>query len=144
MEDDIRWLQRLDNFDRAYRRLAEVCDGNHEHLSLLEREGCIQRFEYVFELAWKTLRDLLEFYGIQLESVTPRNVIKEAFSAKMLLDGHVWIDMMNDRNLLSHTYSENTFEEAFKRIQARYFPEISALHTFLMKRKAEHGGSGLE
>ena len=50
-------------------------------MSELEKEGLIQRFEYSFELAWKTMKDYLEEQGTIINPVTPRNVIKEAFSA---------------------------------------------------------------
>jgi nucleotidyltransferase substrate binding protein (TIGR01987 family) len=103
MNSDIRWKQRFDNFDRAFVLLREVCDRGVTSLSQLEKEGAIQRFEVAFELAWKTLKDYLEESGMVVNPVTPRNVIKEAFAAKLLEDAQVWIDMMLHRNLLSHT-----------------------------------------
>jgi hypothetical protein len=48
---DIRWIQRFDNFDRAFVLLREGCDRGIESLSQLEKEGAIQRFEVAFELA---------------------------------------------------------------------------------------------
>ena len=103
MNSDIRWKQRFDNFYRAFVLLREVCDRGVDSLSQLEKEGAIQRFEVAFELAWKTLKDYLEENGVVTNPVTPRNIIEEAFAAKLLEDAQVWIDMMLHRNLLSHT-----------------------------------------
>lgn len=49
--DDIRWQQRLMNFERALRLLREAIAHGPEALNQLEKEGTIQRFEYCFELA---------------------------------------------------------------------------------------------
>jgi nucleotidyltransferase substrate binding protein (TIGR01987 family) len=83
--------------------LREVYERKLDSLSRLEKEGAIQRFEVAFELAWKTIKDYLEESGVVVDPVTPRNVIKEAFTARLLDEADVWIDMMLHRNLLSHT-----------------------------------------
>ena len=70
-------------------------------LNQLEREGAIQRFEYTFELAWLTLKDRLEYAGVTLSEITPRNVIREAFAAKLIADGDAWTAMLVDRNVMS-------------------------------------------
>lgn len=62
-----RWQYRFRNFSRAYSRLREVAEDDPGRLSDLEREGLIQRFEYTFELAWRTLKDRLEYYGMRIE-----------------------------------------------------------------------------
>ena len=100
MISDIRWKQRFDNFDRAFVLLREVYERKLDSLSRLEKEGAIQRFKVAFELAWKTINDYLEESGVVVNPVTPRNVIKEAFTARLLDDADVWIDMMLHRNLL--------------------------------------------
>jgi nucleotidyltransferase substrate binding protein (TIGR01987 family) len=137
MNSDIRWKQRFDNFDRAFVLLREVCDRGVNSLSQLEKEGSIQRFEVAFELAWKTLRDYLEESGVIVSPVTPRNVIKEAFAAKLLEDAQVWIDMMLHRNLLSHTYDIKVFEAVLRSVAERYFPAFDRLHEFFLSRRVE-------
>ena len=54
MSEDIRWIQRFDNYKRAFILLKEAMENNLAELSQLEKEGIIQRFEYTFELALKT------------------------------------------------------------------------------------------
>jgi nucleotidyltransferase substrate binding protein (TIGR01987 family) len=130
---DIRWQQRLVNFERALRLLREAMAEGPEALNQLEKEGVIQRFEYCFELAWKTVKDYMEASGVVFDVVMPRQVIKEAFAAKVLNDGATWIAMLDHRNLLSHTYNPVVFEQAVAAIHQRYLPQLEQLHTFLQQ-----------
>lgn len=91
-----------------------------KELSQLEKEGVIQRFEYTFELAWKTLKDYLEYSGIILKQITPKEVIKTGFESKILPDGDLWIEMLAKRNLLSHTYSQEVFANSIEQIRMDY------------------------
>ena len=50
MNRDIRWKQRFANFDRGFVLLRGALERGPETLSMLEKEGVIQRFEYTFEL----------------------------------------------------------------------------------------------
>lgn len=133
---DIRWQQRLSNLEKAVALLREPIM-RVDTLSRLEKEGTVQRFEVAVELAWKTLKDYLEFEGQTLHPVTPRNVIKEAFAATILQDGQTWIDMINHRNLLSHTYSEPVFDEAVRAIEVRYLTAFEDLLAYLSVKKGE-------
>jgi nucleotidyltransferase substrate binding protein (TIGR01987 family) len=130
---DIRWQQRLTNFERALRLLREAMAEGPEALNQLEKEGVIQRFEYCFELAWKTVKDYMEASGVVFDVVMPRQVIKDAFAAKVLNDGATWIAMLDHRNLLSHTYNPVVFEQAVAAIHQRYLPQLEQLHTFLQQ-----------
>ncbi|MFZ5762874.1 MAG: nucleotidyltransferase substrate binding protein [Thermodesulfobacteriota bacterium] len=135
MQQDIRWKQRFQNFNRAVVLLREPFERGVDALSELEKEGTIQRFEFVLELAWKTLKDYLESEGRVVNPVTPRNVIKEAFAARILGDGQVWIDMLDHRNLLSRTYDEATFDKAVLAIRDRYLAAIEELHVWFVERR---------
>jgi len=137
MNPDIRWKQRFQNFDRGFVLLRQALEGEPDTLSMLEKEGVIQRFEYTFELAWKTVKDYLEDGGLVISPVTPRQVIKEAFAAKVIADGEVWVNMLDHRNLLSHTYDSSVFEQAVEAIAARYLPAMAKLHDFFMEKRVE-------
>ncbi len=137
MSEDIRWKQRFHNFDRAFVLLREALEQKPEALSMLEKEGVIQRFEYTFELAWKTLEDYLEEGGLVISPVTPRQVIKDAFAAKVISDGQVWINMLDNRNLLSHNYDLSVFERAVNAIAKHYLPAMEKLHEFFIEKSVE-------
>ena len=90
-----------------------------------------QRFQYTFELAWKTIKDYLEYNGATISPITPRHVLKEAHAAQILTDGQIWIDMLDHRRLLLHTYDANVFESAVDAISAHYLPAIVSAQRFL-------------
>jgi nucleotidyltransferase substrate binding protein (TIGR01987 family) len=127
--NDIRWKQRFENFQKAVRLLEEAL-GRIDDLSMLEKEGTIQRFEFTVELAWKTMKDFLGWSGIEVIPLTPKQIIKEAFAAKIIPDGQLWIDMLETRNRLSHTYDETVFDGALSEINDRFLPAIIKLYTF--------------
>lgn len=132
---DIRWQQRFENFDRALSLLKDALSRGPTVLNQLEKEGTIQRFEYTLELAWKTIKDYLEESGVVLSAVTPRQVIKDAFAARLIADGQTWIDMIDHRNLLSHTYDPTNFEEAVDAIHGRYLAAFRQVRDLLESRK---------
>jgi nucleotidyltransferase substrate binding protein (TIGR01987 family) len=131
----IRWRQRFENFDRTFALLREpLTAAPVEQFNLLEQQGLIQRFEMCFELAWKTIKDYMEHTGVTFTQVVPREIIKQAFAAKIILDGQVWIDMLEERNLLSHTYDAKLFGQTLHHIKKRYLPALEQIHAFLLSQ----------
>ena len=102
-------------------------------LNDLEKEGTVQRFEYTVELAWKSLKDYIEFSGVELRSITPKSVIKAAFAARIISDGQLWVDMIDHRNLLSHKYDQALLSQGLGEIQTRYLPALEALQQYLQQ-----------
>jgi nucleotidyltransferase substrate binding protein (TIGR01987 family) len=134
MDQDVRWEQRFQNFTKSISLLNEIKELEIGKLSLLEKEGIIQRFEFTLELAWKKLKDKIEFDGIILDRISPKMVLKEVYQAKYINNIEVWIQMINDRNLVSHTYDFETFEEIIPSIQKQY---ISVLNELFVSLKNE-------
>lgn len=124
---DVRWKQRFDNFQRAMHQLTLAIELKVQRpLSDLEQQGLIQGFEFTHELAWNVLKDYLEMEGIQ-GLVGSRSTVREAFKRGLVADGEAWMDMIEKRNLSSHTYNlavANTLSEA---IVSRYHPAFLAL-----------------
>ena len=132
MTQELRWRYRFDNFSRAHTLLRQALDDGVEPLNDLELEGVIQRFEYTFELSWNVLKDRLEYDGVTIAPVTPRQVIREAFQAKLIDDCDTWIDMLTDRNLMSHTYDSERFQAVVRNIHSRYLAILDALYQQLI------------
>jgi nucleotidyltransferase substrate binding protein (TIGR01987 family) len=129
MNDKPRWQYRFDNFKRAYLLLHESIELKQQRvLSQLEKEGVIQRFEYSIALAWKTMKDYLEYQNLVLDELTPRYVIKEAFASKLIVNAEDWLDALDTRNKMSHTYNLKQFESAIGKIEQNYLPCLCALY----------------
>lgn len=95
-------------------------------LSDLERQGLIQGFEFTHELAWNVLKDYLEMEGIQ-GLIGSRSTVREAFQRGLIDDGDAWMDMIEKRNLSSHSYNPGVAETLAVAIRERYHPAFLAL-----------------
>ena len=119
---DIRWQQRFQNFERAFLRLREALEQDPASLNQLEKEGIIQRFEYTFELAWKVLKDKMEFDGLEINQISPKRVVRDAYAAHYIDNADLWLQMIGDRNLMSHTYDVAKFEAVIDTLRSSYLP----------------------
>jgi len=122
---DIRWMQRFQNFTKAVHRLQDYVQ--KPNLNELEEQGLIQAFEYTHELAWNTIKDFLEFHGNK-ELYGSRDATREAFKLGLIQDGDVWMSMIVSRNQTSHTYNEETAREIVNLIRNQYIPEMMSLY----------------
>lgn len=139
MTEDIRWVQRLDNWTKALGQLSKFME--REELNDLEEQGLIQCFEYNHELAWKTQKDFLEAQGVT-DLFGSKNVARQAFTSGLINDGKVWMDMIESRNLTSHTYNEETTKKIVADIVDRYYAAFCGLHQKLteLARKEQNDG----
>jgi nucleotidyltransferase substrate binding protein (TIGR01987 family) len=136
---DIRWIQRFNHFIKALLQLKEaVALAQERPLSQLEEQGLIQAFEFTHELAWNTLKDFLEERGVQ-NLYGSRDTTREAFKTGLIQSGETWMDMIQSRNLTSHTYEEATATKIVSAIRATYFAEFEALRIKLEELKKEAG-----
>lgn len=132
---DIRWQQRFDNLQSAYLRLQEAVAANRQAPdNQLIQMALIKSFEMTFELSWKTMKDYLKYNGIDVK--LPREIIKQAFATDLITDGQMWMDMLEDRNLMAHTYDEVRALEAVDHICRRYVVGLEQLHQYLRARLA--------
>lgn len=132
---DIRWQQRFDNWQSAYKRLQHAVMANAERPDdELIQMALIKAFEMTFELSWKTMKDYLNYNGIDVK--LPREIIKQAFANDIVTDGQQWIDMLEDRNLMAHTYDEARARLAVGHICRRYMSGLAQLDQYLSARLA--------
>ena len=133
LEQDIRWIQRLNNFTRALQQLTKFIEKGQ--LSELEQQGLIQSFEYNYELAWNTIKDFYEHQG-ETGIQGSRDAIRLAFKRGLILDGEIWMKMIKSRALTSHTYNEDTAEEITSEIFDNYYKEFLKLEKAFIQLKA--------
>ena len=132
--DEIRWLLRFDNYERALARLRDAC-GMDEY-SELEVAGLVHTFGFTFNLAWNVLKDLLYYEGT--ESGTPRQAIESAFTADLISedDSKTLLHAMLNRNRLEHIYDEDEAKEAIALIKNEYMPVFERIYAELDARRA--------
>lgn len=137
MAEDIRWQQRFANYQLALQQLDTFFEP--PALNDREQQGLIKAFEYTFELAWNSLRDLLRSQG-NSNLLGSRDTLREAFRLGLIEDGETWMLMIQDRNLTSHTYNRSTAEAIAANIVDRYLPCFKDLHARLQQRQVDELG----
>lgn len=134
-EQDIRWLQRLGNYRKALKRLEDAVrvieeNADSENLDLL-KEGLIQRFEFSHELAWKVMKDYLEYEGYS-DIRGSRDAFRRALSIG-IIHSPLWIDSIQTRNLTSHTYDEEITNSTLQTVVTEYYPLMKDFEAEMIK-----------
>ena len=119
-----RFEERKKDYKNALNRLREALQEEPTELAI---DGILHRFEFTFELAWKTIKDYLEYMGISEKTGSPRENIQLGFKHGIISDGELWIEMMLSRNSLSHLYDEGTSKEIYNDIKERFVKEFEKL-----------------
>ena len=129
MEEDIRWKQRLQNYNKALVTVKNAVElASTRELSDLEKQGLIQGFEFTFELAWNVMKDYLENRGI-INIIGSKDAVRQAVNRGLIddKDGQIWMDMIKDRNKASHTYDEKIAEELYTVILNTFYFQLNKL-----------------
>lgn len=137
--NDTRWVQRFDSFKKAFRQLNDAVELSQTRgLSLLEKQGLIQAFEFTHELSWNLLKDYLEYQGNQ-DIRGSRDAIREAFKVGLIQDGEAWMETIKARNLTSHAYDEELVQNAFRAIVDSYvhlfYDTLKTFETIIQKEQ---------
>ena len=124
---DIRWLQRFENFQRALQTLERAVQlSQQRELTELEQQGLIQGFEFTHELAWNVLKDYLREQGFS-DVVGSKDATRLAFQNGLIADGDIWMDMIRARNQSSHTYNLELAQSIATDIISRFSPAFLAM-----------------
>lgn len=137
MTQDIRWVQRFDNFKRSLKQLEMAFALMEEReLNELEQQGVIQAFEYNYELAWNTIKDFYQYQGVA-DIQGSRDAFRLAAKRGLIDNGEVWMDMIKKRQLTVHTYNRETSEEILNAIIDDYYHAFEALKAALARQLEE-------
>lgn len=142
---DIRWHQRLANFQRALAQLCAAVDlAAQRPLTELEQQGLVQAFEFTHELAWNVMKDYFIHQG-RTDLTGSRDATRAAFAVQLIADGEGWMEMITSRNQSSHTYNRATADALAQRIVQRYaalFVAFAERMTLLQQRDSAGGWHG--
>ena len=133
MNNPNRWRQRFDNFTKAYQKLVMVAEKEALREDEIAKMALIQAFEFTFELAWKTLKDYMEEEGFELSS--PKSVIRQAFQAKYISNGQVWMEALKKRNNTVHNYDALIMDETVVFIVEEFYPALRDWYLSFTERR---------
>lgn len=119
-----RFEERQSDYKKALLKLKEALQEEPTEIVI---DGILHRYEFTFELAWKTIKDYLEYMGIVNKVGSPRENIQLAYQQGIINDGELWIEMMLSRNSLSHLYDEETSRKIYNDIKNKYIQAFEKL-----------------
>ncbi len=135
---DIRWMQRLQNYEKAFLEFEkEIQESSQREFSLLEKKGLIQSFEMVQELSWKVLSDFLKTQGNN-DIYGSRDAYQLAFNNGLIQSGEALMDSIKSRNLTAHTYDEEDADDIFNKIIDSYYDAFREIYLVMQKEKEKH------
>lgn len=118
---------KIEQLEKVFENLKIIIDAYEKEKDKIIKDGLrdsiIQRFEFVTELSWKLMKKYLD-ENLVLEVYSPRSVIKESYKQDLIENGELWLDILEDRNLTSHTYDENTANRIKDNIVNKYVLEF--------------------
>jgi nucleotidyltransferase substrate binding protein (TIGR01987 family) len=126
MDEDIRWKQRFDNYQRALSHLSAAVDyADNEETNDLIQLGIVKAFELSFELAWNVMKDFLLMKGIN-GIIGSKDSVRFAFKEGLIANGQLWMNMIDDRNRATHIYDETLAETIVQKIIDYYYAELTS------------------
>jgi nucleotidyltransferase substrate binding protein (TIGR01987 family) len=125
----------MDKLDEAIKFYTENKDTQDKTIKVVSQTALIKTFEFTFELSWNLMKDYLEYDGVSDISGS-RDAIRKAFASGLIENGdeREWLNIVNDRNLSSHTYNENVALELSQKIVERYYELFKRLKTVMESR----------
>jgi nucleotidyltransferase substrate binding protein (TIGR01987 family) len=121
------FLDKLYNLNKAMLKLQEIVTTIEEHdQSEFFRDVLIKRYEIVWDLIWKTLKEYMEEQGY-IFMPSPRETIKKAYQENIINNEEVWLLILKERNELNHTYNEDLSIDVANKIFNIYYSEFETL-----------------
>lgn len=130
-------MKKLDNFSNCLTILRnadfKLADNND-----IYRTGVIGQFNLTFELAWKTLQEILRLHGAEgVDIGSPREILQLGYKLGFVNDSAVWLLMLKKRNTSVHIYNEQEVDEMILLIRDSFIPAFVALEKTLREKLAE-------
>lgn len=127
-------MKKYENFCKALSNLQEGLKLD-EPYSVVEQTGIVGLFEICFEQSWKLMKAVLEEHGRFEDKIgSPRAIIKIAYQCNMIKDGEKWLELLESRNILAHTYSDAEAVEIIRKLKTDYFGLFEELRDEITER----------
>ena len=123
-------MRKFENFCKALKNLELAAA--LENYSPLEETGFVATFESCFEQSWKLLKEILHREGVdESKTGSPRQILKSAYGAGILTDEKIWLEILEDRNILSHVYDADKVTDTICKIKQKYLPAFQKLKSIV-------------
>ena len=106
---DAQWI--VEDLSAALAQLREAL-AEPARLDLI-KAGCIQYFEFSFELGWKACKVVSAEQGLP-ECLSPKACLRQAFTQGWIEDEAIWLEMLDARNRMAHTYDARKALEIYE------------------------------
>jgi nucleotidyltransferase substrate binding protein (TIGR01987 family) len=118
----------LENFNATLKTLGDFIA--EPIVTNRDKAGVIQAFEFTFEQCWKTLQQEASTQGITVGS--PKAAFSFAMNTGLIetKNEKIWLEMLEDRNLTSHTYKKELADQVISRIKENY---LGAFQNLIIK-----------
>ena len=131
---ELYYMKKYENFCKALSNLQEGLKLD-EPYSVVEQTGIVGLFEICFEQSWKLMKAVLEEHGRFEDKIgSPRAIIKIAYQCNMIKDGEKWLELLESRNILAHTYSDAEAVEIIRKLKTDYFGLFEELRNEITER----------
>lgn len=122
-------MKKYENFCKSLSNLKEGAELN-EPYTIVEQTGIAALFEICFEQSWKLMKLIIEEHGRYDEKIgSPRAIIKLAYQCGLIENSESWLEMLEARNILAHTYSDEQALSIIRRLEPEFIPLFDALKT---------------
>ena len=120
-------MKKYDNFCKALKNLEEGLKLD-EPYTIVEQTGIVGLYEICFEQSWKLMKSVLEEHGRYEEKIgSPKAIIKMAYQCGMVTDMEGWLGLLQSRNVLAHTYSDEQSLKVIRELKSEHIQLFEAL-----------------
>jgi len=132
MNNEMRWKQRFQNFEKAFAVFQRRIDEYEIHADEEAYQmALVQGYEIIIELAWKVMKDYLENDGFDVKN--GKQAIRQAFQNELIHGGEIWLQALDNRNVTSHTYDGELLEINVAFISEQFYPLVRDFYFDLKK-----------
>ena len=122
-------MRKYENFKKALENLS-LCEDYLPPYDVVTMTGLVNLFSICFEQSWKAMKEILEEHGYsEGKTGSPKMIIKLAYSAGMIQDERGWLELLDKRNELAHSYNEKVALSIIEKVKERYlglFQDLAA------------------
>lgn len=130
-------MKKLDNFSKCLTILKDA-DFKLAETNDIYRTGIIGQFNLTFELAWKTLQEIMKLHSVtEAATGSPREILQLGYKIGFINDSAVWLLMLKKHNTSVHIYNEEEIAEMIMLIRDSFLPAFSALEETLRNKLNE-------